>query len=150
MKRKRSSYGMLGKKHSPEAKRKISLNAVGNRGRKFSVAHKQKLSEANKGEKNPNFGKERSEEMNKKTSLSNLGKHEGNKTPEERKRRSLMNRGPNNPCWKGGRVIQDGYVYIWNPDHPRSDKSDYIGEHVLVMESFLGRWLILALLFKRS
>tara|TARA_Y100000310_G_scaffold338573_2_gene428579 strand:- start:94 stop:888 length:795 start_codon:yes stop_codon:yes gene_type:complete len=37
--------------------------------------------------------------------------------------------------WK----INDGYVAIWNPDHPMSNKSGYVREHRLVMSEHLGR-----------
>lgn len=35
----------------------------------------------------------------------------------------------------------DGYISIYFPDHPKSNASGYIMEHVLVMESIIGRWL---------
>lgn len=36
---------------------------------------------------------------------------------------------------------KDGYIAIYFPDHPKSNKEGYIMEHDLVMECFIGRWL---------
>jgi hypothetical protein len=35
----------------------------------------------------------------------------------------------------------DGYVAIYFPDHPQSNKDGYIMEHTLMMECFIGRHL---------
>lgn len=43
--------------------------------------------------------------------------------------------------WQGGRMIIDGYVYIYSPKHPNKTKMGYTCEHRLVMEKFLGRYL---------
>ena len=32
-----------------------------------------------------------------------------------------------------------GYVMIWTPGHPRAGKSQYVFEHILVMEQLFGR-----------
>jgi HNH endonuclease len=53
--------------------------------------------------------------------------------------------GDNNPCWRGGRVIdRNGYVHIYNPSHPyaKGSRKNYVREHVLVMEARLGRYLL--------
>jgi len=46
--------------------------------------------------------------------------------------------------WKGGRIVQNGYVKLSSPEHhPRVPKSDrYIFEHILVMEAKIGRYLL--------
>lgn len=50
--------------------------------------------------------------------------------------------GKNNYNWKGGKIIQEGYVYVLCRDHPRAkSKKGYVAEHVLVMEKHLGRLL---------
>lgn len=50
--------------------------------------------------------------------------------------------GPNNPAWRGGRVIdQDGYVLVKQKGHPHADRHGYVREHRLVMERELGRYL---------
>lgn len=51
-------------------------------------------------------------------------------------------RGAANVRWKGGRVVINGYVYLYRPDHPRRDKRNYVSEHTLVMEAQLGRVLL--------
>lgn len=35
----------------------------------------------------------------------------------------------------------DGYIAIYFPDHPKSNKDGYIMEHDLIMECYIGRWL---------
>lgn len=41
---------------------------------------------------------------------------------------------------KGGkRINNDGYVEIWMPDHPNSNKKGYVREHRLVMSNYLQR-----------
>jgi uncharacterized protein (DUF1330 family) len=49
-----------------------------------------------------------------------------------------------NSNWKGGRTKhKKGYVMIRHLDHPRSkSNSGYVFEHILVMESHLGRFLV--------
>jgi hypothetical protein len=51
--------------------------------------------------------------------------------------------GERNPKWRCGRVIdEDGYVLIYNPDHPHVRKHvPYVLEHRLVMEKVVGRLL---------
>jgi len=51
--------------------------------------------------------------------------------------------GTTSKCWKGGRTIdKKGYVKVFNKGHPRaSHDGRYVLEHVLVMESYLGRYL---------
>lgn len=45
--------------------------------------------------------------------------------------------------WKGGRIILNGYVFVYCPQHPISPKArkKYVQEHRLVMEKHLGRYL---------
>lgn len=48
--------------------------------------------------------------------------------------------GPDNPNWRGGRVIDPrGYVLVRKPDHARVDVRGYVYEHILVAENMLGR-----------
>ena len=42
--------------------------------------------------------------------------------------------GANAYHWKGGRIINQGYIYIYKPDHPNATKSKYVYEHILVWE----------------
>lgn len=46
------------------------------------------------------------------------------------------------PSWRGGRRIDDGYVLIYMPEHPRSKKNGYVREHTVIMENKLGRYLL--------
>ena len=46
------------------------------------------------------------------------------------------------PSWRGGRRVEDGYVFIYKPEHPRAKKNGYIREHTVVMESTMGRYLV--------
>ena len=44
--------------------------------------------------------------------------------------------------WKGGRKTHsEGYVWIHSPKHPFRDKHNYVLEHRLIMEKYLGRYL---------
>ena len=55
--------------------------------------------------------------------------------------------GPDCKCYLTGnyrehRMISDqGYCYIWAPDHPNATKKKRVLEHRLVMEEHLGRYL---------
>lgn len=45
--------------------------------------------------------------------------------------------------WRGGRRIrEDGYVLIFSPDHPHKHKNNYVYEHRLIMEKYIGRVLL--------
>lgn len=46
------------------------------------------------------------------------------------------------PSWKGGRRVDDGYVFIYMPQHPRAKRNGYIREHTVVMEKKIGRYLL--------
>jgi len=51
-------------------------------------------------------------------------------------------RGGRGTNWKGGRFIhKSGYVWMFQPAHPRAMSNKYVPEHVLVMEKLLGRYL---------
>ncbi len=49
--------------------------------------------------------------------------------------------GKNNPIWKGGKRIRNGYIQILCPEHPFADSAGYIFQHRLVVEKKLGRIL---------
>lgn len=50
--------------------------------------------------------------------------------------------GPLNPHWRGGRSLgRKPYVRIRCPQHPCADMTGRVPEHVLVMESMIGRFL---------
>jgi len=48
----------------------------------------------------------------------------------------------NNTRWKGGRRIENGYVEVYLPDHPRARSNGYVFEHILILEKKLGRPLL--------
>ena len=58
-----------------------------------------------------------------------------------RKKLSEGEIGSKNPNWKGGKILQRGYVSIRKREHPFSNKG-YVPEHRLVMEKHLGRYLL--------
>lgn len=49
--------------------------------------------------------------------------------------------GSNNPAWKGGVRMAQGYRHILVPDHPHANGKGYVAEHRLVMEKRLNRYL---------
>jgi hypothetical protein len=49
--------------------------------------------------------------------------------------------GDRHPGWRGGRVRQGRYWYLYMPDHPNATKAGYVLEHRLVVEQTLGRLL---------
>ena len=49
--------------------------------------------------------------------------------------------GENHPYWKGGRRISAGYVWIYRPEHPKSNPIGYVQEHRIVAEEKTGRSL---------
>lgn len=70
----------------------------------------------------------------------------GQKMSSEQKKKISISRtgrftGKDNSNWKGGKVLIDGYRYIYSPDHPNATKEGYVAEHRLVMEKHLGRLL---------
>lgn len=78
-----------------------------------------------------------SKESNIKRSLALKGRK---KSSEHVRNISLAKIGSNNPQWKGGRTVRDGYVLIKMREHP-SAVGGYVREHRLVMEKHIGRYL---------
>ena len=100
----------------------------------LSAETKQRISQAN-------LGHPTSVETRQKISATLLG----HPTSEETRKRIGSSRiypsGKDNPAWKGGKIIDGGYVYILNPSHPRADSGGYVRRADLVMEQVLGRLL---------
>lgn len=103
-----------------------------------------------------NLGKHRSDATKEKLRQANLGKHHSEETKikiglgglgrivsqEAREKLRLANTGENNWNWMGGRYVSKrGYVIILMPEHPFA-KRGYVIEHRLIMEKFLGRYLL--------
>lgn len=52
-------------------------------------------------------------------------------------------RGKPSPNSKGGRIEDKrGYIHIWKPSHPNSNKAGYVLEHRLIMAEHIGRTLL--------
>lgn len=50
--------------------------------------------------------------------------------------------GPGHQQWRGGRTFEKGYVMVFAPLHPQArSPNGRVGEHRLVMEAALGRYL---------
>ena len=50
--------------------------------------------------------------------------------------------GKGNPGWKGGRRITgDGYIEIYNPDHPKANIRHTMPEHHLIWEKYWGEFV---------
>jgi len=49
--------------------------------------------------------------------------------------------GNDSHAWRGGRRNDHGYIRLFNPNHPYSDKTGCISEHRLMVEKCIGRYL---------
>lgn len=111
--RKRMTIANTGRKHSEEAKKKISLarqgNSSWNKDISCSGATKQKISKSL-------LGNEISEECRGKISVANKGRNTWSKgskrTPEICKQMSIANAGSGNPNWQGG-IAAEPYCILW-------------------------------------
>ena len=107
----------LGKHHSKETRIKISAKGFGrrpwNKGKRWSMAMRKKLSEAHK------------KSASCKKWLKKLHRtFKGKKSPK------LIER-----------IEHGGYILIHSPKHPFRDRKNRVREHRLVMEKHLGRYL---------
>lgn len=97
---------MLGKKHTPETRAKMSQVRRGennhNYGKKFSAETCEKIGEAHRGEKHPNYGKHLSEETRVKIGEANSGRR---RTPETRRKMSEAKIGKH--PWNYGKHLSD-------------------------------------------
>lgn len=60
-----------------------------------------------------------------------------------------IKKGSESPRWQGGRTLKgdrkgdpNPYVRRYAPDHPRGKRTQYVFEHILVMEQIVGRYLL--------
>jgi len=87
-----------------------------------------------------------SEETRKKIAAA----HKGKKLTSEHRLKVIKTltsqrdqRGNKNPQWKGGVTKStEGYIWIKKLDHPYKNAQGYVPEHRLVMEKFIGRYLL--------
>jgi uncharacterized protein (DUF1330 family) len=78
-----------------------------------------------------------SSETIKKLSQSHKGK-----TPWNKNKKLPQYSGKKHPLWKGGRnKIGGGYIVVYIPNHPFA-RDNYVREHRLVVEKYLGRYLL--------
>lgn len=78
-----------------------------------------------------------------KQAIKIRSRSEGQLVSWEKGNRKPRLKGQDHSAWKGGRSRdKHGYVRIYCPDHPYSDKKGYVYEHRLVMEKLLGRYLM--------
>lgn len=47
--------------------------------------------------------------------------------------------GADNPSWKGGRIVKNGYIMILAPESAMAEQHGYVFEHRLVMARMIGR-----------
>ena len=48
--------------------------------------------------------------------------------------------GSNSANWRGGKHLSGyGYIYIWKPNHPKTNSRGYVLEHILIAEEVLGK-----------
>lgn len=107
---------------SEEIKRKISIAN--------SIAHK---------------GKKLSKETRKKIGISRLGHigyWKGKKLSKEHIEKMRLRKGTKATHWKGGITKhKDGYIFLYQPNHPFAIHKRYVFEHRLIMEQMLRRYL---------
>ena len=65
----------------------------------------------------------------------------GHTCPEVNPMQGVHRFGEIAPRWNGGRIIINGYFYIYSPNHPNKIFGKYVAEHRLVMEKYIGRYL---------
>ena len=121
--------GMLGKHHSSKTKKRVSEALKGeknpNYGGKYNTEEwRKKISEANKGKPSPMLGKKHTEKAKKKIRIAKLGI----KLSEEHKRKiGEAEKGENNHFWRGG-ISFEPYSIDWTEILKRSirERDNYI------------------------
>lgn len=123
---------LKGTTQSEKAKKKVSTSL-----KKFFNSVEGQLAKQNL--RKIHLGTKHSKSAKRKIALINKGK----KFSKEHKRKiGKAQKGSKNHNWKGGRQLTSGgYIQIFRPEHPFSDKRGYIRESRLVAEKHLGRYL---------
>ena len=137
--KRKMSKSHKGHKVSKETRRKIS---EANKGKKRTEEAKRKISEASKGRPSPMQGKKLTKEHKLKLSLSHKGMRNSPKTEFKKGKKHIQYglKGEKHHNWNGGRTIIKDYVFIYSPKH-HYHKKNYVKEHRLVMEKYMGRYL---------
>lgn len=95
--RRKISTSNIGKKHTDEARKKISEAGKGRpgttTGKKITEEHKRSISQANLGRTSPMLGREHTEETKQKMSASGKGKKKPPFTEEHRRKLSQAHKG---------------------------------------------------------
>ncbi|MFA5406870.1 MAG: HNH endonuclease [Candidatus Nanoarchaeia archaeon] len=79
--------------------------------------------------------------LTKETDERVLKNVSGASTKTQFKKGHALSKGKKNAMWKGGRTKNsNGYILLKSYNHPRAING-YVFEHILVMESYLGRFL---------
>jgi hypothetical protein len=95
-----------------------------NNDRKFSIEHRRKIGEANR---------RRIISISTRKKLSIAAKNRNNN------RQNAF--GYRKPINLRKQITTKGYVYIYNPNHPRASSSGYVHRSHLAMEKHIGRYL---------
>lgn len=113
--------------------------------KKYRNDNKDKIREATKKYREKNWEKDREIKRvwtEKNRESINEKRREYYKRTKLFTKRTSNNSGKKHYNWKGGKIIQNGYRYILNPEHPKAkSKKGYVAEHTLIMEKHLGRFL---------
>jgi hypothetical protein len=105
------------------------------RGKHLTSEHKKKIGIANKG-------KAPTPSTFKKGCQIWLGKHHSEKTKKKMSeiQTKIAKTGKKSQNWKGGKTYLNGYILVYAPENPHNHNK-YYGEHRLVMEKKIGRYL---------
>ena len=79
-----------------------------------------------------------------KSRCEKCGRYKGrnHKCPDVQPMQGVRHYGKDNSNWHGGKIKVNGYVLIRSPEHPYRGSWNYVQEHRLVMEKYLGRFLL--------
>lgn len=73
------------------------------------------------------------------------GRKKGEPVPFIQGHASRLLRGEASPHWRGGKTSsREGYVFQYQPTHPRASAGGYVFEHILVVERAIGKPLPLS------
>ena len=99
---------------------------------------RKKISRAMMGAKNHFFGKHHSQKTKLKIRKALFGRH---LSKETRIKMRKAQEAEKHPRWRGGKIRNSqGYVFVFNPDHPYAHKR-HVREHRLIVERKIGRYL---------
>ena len=121
----------LSKEHRKNISKALKGKNTWSKGIKLSEETKEKISQHS-----VKFwlGKRFSLEHKKKLSLSHLG--QSHKLTEEHKRKIGLSN-----LKSEKKIDSNGYVHIYNPQHPFCNAKKYVREHRLIIEKQIGRYL---------